>query len=803
MLKKLVLTVCFCSINIIVAFAQSTMTDEQVLEYVTTSVASGKSMQTIAVELASKGVTRAQAERVRKIYQKGGIGNKAEYIPTKDNASRAHNTVEDEVSAEEMDSQNSIIDVEDMRTVASSTEIFGYNIFKNKTLNFAPSENLATPRNYRLGPGDEVIIDVYGANQTTLRETISPEGSINVDILGPVYLNGMTINDANTFLKKKLSTIFAGLGRTNDRTDIRVSLGQIRTIQINVLGEVEYPGTYSLSSFSTVFHALYRAGGVKEPGTLRNIKVSRGGRTIGTVDIYEFLMHGTRSSDIRLEEGDVILVAPYKTMVKVEGKVKRPMFFEMKDGESLKTLIEYAGGYAKGAYTNNITIVRQTGREYEVCNVDEMDYSVFKMKDGDEVQVGELVSKFQNRISVKGAVFRTGLFQLDGETNTIRSLIKKADGLLPEAFTSHAILSRENDDRSLEVLSVDIDAIMNGSAPDIPLKNNDELYVPSQFDIKDYGNVTIEGQVASPAVYPFAKNMTIEDLILQAGGLLDAASTCRIDVSRRIKDSKARKASDKIGELFSFSIDENLSIVSGDRNFTLQPYDVVYVRKSPSYFVARNVRVSGEINFEGDYPLTSKNERLSELVNKAGGATDFAYLKGARLIRKVNAVELARMKKIQQGLGTDTVDADILNSDTRYYVGIELDMALEKPGSEYDVVLREGDELLIPEYASTVRVDGAVQSPVDVTFANNKRVKYYINQAGGYANRAKKSRMYMVSMNGHVSRVKKRTRVDPGAEIIVPLKAPKDGSNIQTTLSLATTSTSLATMIASIANILK
>lgn len=804
MLKRLLFVLNFCALSCLGTFAQSTMSDQQVLDYVKTNVSAGKTMQVIAKELASKGVNRAQAERVKKLYENSKGGEVDDVQNAQNNASRAHNTVTRSVDAEDLDKQSTIVEkVDDNILATASNTIFGYSIFKNKALNFAPSESLATPRNYRLGPGDEVIIDVYGANQTTLRQTISPEGSINVDVLGPVYLNGMTIEDANTFLKKKLSTIFAGLGRTNDKTDIRVSLGQIRTIQINVLGEVRYPGTYTLSSFATVFHALYKAGGVIEPGTLRNIKVSRNGRTIATVDVYEFLMHGTRNSDVRLEEGDVVLVAPYKTMVKVEGKVKRPMYFELKDGESLKTLIEYAGGYSKGAYTSNTTIIRQTGREYEVCTVDEMDYSVFKMKDGDEVQIGELVSKFQNRISIKGAVYRTGLFQLDSETNTVRSLINKADGLMPEAFTSHAILSRENDDRSLEVLSVDIDAILNGTVPDIPLKNNDELFIPSQYEIKDFGTVTITGEVALPSTYPFAKNMTIEDLILQAGGLLDAASTCRIDVSRRIRDSKQAKAQQKIGELLSFSIDENLAIVEGDTKFKLAPYDIVYVRKSPAYYVPKNVSIKGEVNFEGTYPLTTKNERLSDLVNKAGGATDYAYLKGARLIRKVNEAEIVRMKKVLKGMGADAFDMEQLDFNTKYYVGIDLDKALEKPGSEYDVVLREGDQLVIPEYVNTVRVDGAVQSPVDVTYSPGMRVRYYINQSGGFANRAKKSRMYMIGMNGHISRVKKRTKVDTGAEIIVPLKEPRNDNSLQTSLSLATTSTSLATMIASIANILK
>ena len=801
-LLLLALMFVFCVSN---GMAQSTMTDQQVLEYGKNALAAGKSKETIAKELMLKGVSRQQAMRIKKMYEKEGttFSNGTEW----ETIDRTHRTVKQNNSNEEFGLQHSTFENED-DSIDNGTEniveeVFGRDIFRNKRLNFAPSENLATPRNYKLGPGDEVIIDIFGANQTTLRSVISPEGSINVDILGPVYLNGMSIEEANTYLKKKLASIYAGIKRDGESSDIRLSLGQIRSIQINVMGDVTYPGTYNLSSFSTVFHALYSAGGIKEPGSLRNILVNRNGRNIATVDVYDFLMNGNRSGDIRLEEGDVILVPSYKTLVKVNGKVKRPMFFELREGESLANLIEYAGGFAQGAYTSNITVVRQTGKEYEVCTVNEMDRKIFQMRNGDDVEVGELVSRFKNKISIKGAVYRSGIYQLDGETNTIKALINKAEGLMPDAFTNRGILTRERDDRSLEMLSVDIEGILKGTVPDVALRNNDELYIPSKYDLSDAGTLTISGEVADPCTIVYAENMTLEDLIIRAGGLLESASLARVDVIRRVKNANATVAAEEISKMFSFSVKDNY-VIEGENGFKLQPYDEVIVRRSPSYNNSKYVNITGEINFPGKYPLTKREERLTDLLEKAGGVTDYAYLKGARLVRRVNKEELARMKSVLQSsvTSTDSILIDTLDAKTTYYVAINLDKAINNPGSVFDVVLREGDELILPVYPSTVRVDGSVLSPNEVTYEPGKSVSYYIEQAGGYSDNAKKRKKYMIAMNGHIYKASGRTKVEPGAEIIVPQKGERK-SNLSNILGIATTATSLGTMAASIANILK
>lgn len=805
-LRRIVCTVVM-GMLCLAAFAQSTMTDQQVLDYVRQATTAGKSNSVIARELMAKGVNRAQAMRVRDLYRKSMSGNNAS-ASTGENQddSRAHSTSVQTESASDRDQQISVLEDDNLFASYANEDtvvVYGRDVFRNKSLNFAPSENLATPRNYQLGPGDEVIIDIFGANQTTLRSTISPEGSINVDILGPVYLNGKTIEEANTFLKKKLASIYAGINRDAEGTDIRLSLGQIRSIQINVMGDVEHPGTYSLSSFATVFHALYRAGGIKEPGTLRDIVVSRGGQTIAHVDVYEFLMSGSRKSDVRLEEGDVILVPSYKSMVRVKGFVKRPMYFELKEGETLEQLLEYAGGFAQSAYTNNVTVIRQTGKEYEVCTVNNFDFKTFKMQNGDEMEVGELVSRFENRVSIKGAVYRNGIFQLNGETNTVKALIEKADGLLPDAFTNRGLLSRERDDRSLEVVQVDVQGILDGRVPDIALKKNDELYIPSKYDLKDRGTLTITGEVAKPDTIVYADNMTLEDLIMRAGGLLESASLARVDVIRRVKDPSSTVANAEVSKMFSFSVKDNY-VIEGENGFKLQPYDEVIVRKSPNYAKTRYVRVSGEANFPGAYPITSRNERLTQLLEKAGGHTDYAYLKGARLVRRVNRNELERMKAVIASTSTngDSIPENVLNMESKYYVAIDLAAAIENPGGKADVLLREGDELVLPLYPNTVRVSGAVLSPNEITYEPARRAGYYIDQAGGYASRAKSKKKFMISMNGHITKVGRRTKVEPGAEIIVPLKGERK-SNLSEIMGIATTATSLGTMAASIANILK
>ena len=818
MIKKLILSAfaIFCSAGMLMA--QSTMSDQQVLDYTKAAVAKGKSHTEIAKELALKGVTRTQAERVKKLYesqqnQKEGTNKKqtnrqitrndSTYTQQQQLRTPALTTkIKKPIPAETKD--RLVYSDADTTSISENDEvqIFGREIFQNRDLNFMPSENLATPKNYRLGPGDEVIIDIFGANQTTLRDEISPEGSINVDILGPIYLNGLTIEQANNFLKQRLSSIYAGLTSEGEQTDIRLSLGQIRSIMVNVLGEVANPGTYNISSFSTVLHALYTAGGVMGVGSLRDIKVVRNGKTVSSVDIYDLLINGSRQNDIRLEEGDVILVPAYKCLVEARGKVKRPMFFEMKEGESLEALINYAGGYESNAYTQSLTVIRQNGKEYEVCSVDNNEYGTFALKNGDEVEVGELLSRFNNRVKIDGAVYRKGLYQLGGKVTTVKSLIEKADGLLPEAFTTRAILHREKTDRSLEVVSVDLAGILNGTAPDIPLRNNDVLFVPSIYDLKDQGTLTIYGEVAKPGVFKYAENTTLEDLILQAGGLLESASTAQVDVARRVKNTNSLTAQSEIAETYSFSL-KNGFVIEGEPGFILKPYDEVFVRTSPSYSEQQHVTVTGEVNFTGQFAMSEREQRISSIIKRAGGITDFAYTRGARLARRMTEEEITRAK---EKLETLEQSGDSLKLDKKieeyYYVGINLDKALANPGSDYDIVLHDGDRIEIPTYNNTVKISGTVLYPNTVTYDKKLSINDYIKMAGGYAQDANKKKVYVISMNGMVSKGRKHMDIEPGSEIVVPMKK-KRPNTLQETMAIATTATSLATTIAAITALFK
>ena len=788
-------------------WAQS-MSDNQVVEYVKTATAAGKSQKQIMTELAARGVTRAQAERIKKRYEEQQASEQTMGAVAK-NRQRHSTDVTQEVSEGDMDLIAAEMgDPTEQSTAVAAKLVFGRNIFNSKNLTFAPSQNIATPANYKLGPGDEVIIDIWGANQNTIRQIISPDGYINVDNLGLVYLNGMSVSDADKYLRKELNKIYSGITGNDPTSEIKVTLGQIRTIQINVMGEVAVPGTYSLSSLSTIFHALYRAGGVSNLGSLRNISLMRNGKKVANVDIYDFILKGKTMSDVRLQEGDVIIVPPYEMLVDIQGNVKRPMFYEMKNGETVQTLIEYAGNFSGDAYTKNLRVTRQNGQEYQIFTVDNIDYSVFKLMDGDVLNIGAMLDRFANRLEIKGAVYRPGIYQYSGQVNTVKLLVEKAEGIMGDAFLGRAVLHREREDLTKEVIQVDLKNILNGTKPDIALKRNDVLYIPSIHDLQDLGTITVFGEVARPGSFPFAENTTLEDIIIQCGGLKESASSVRVDVSRRIKDSKGTQVSKEIGQMFSFALKDGF-VVDGEQGFKLQPYDQVFVRRSPSYQTQVNVSVSGEVLYDGTYALTQKEERLSDLLTKAGGLTPYAYAKGARIVRRINAEERFRMEKVldvarQSASGSDSIDIKKLDLGNVYFVGIDLEKAMKNPGSDADLVLREGDQLVIPEYNNTVRISGDVMYPNTVSYVKGKKLSYYIEQAGDYGQKAKKKRAFVIYMNGQVKKASKwdSDLIQPGCEIIVPTK-DKNEFKLQNILSIATTSASLATMVASIANILK
>ena len=861
-MKKIVLiaAVLFCSMSI-ASYAQ--MTDEQVIEYVKTASASGKSQDEISKELLLRGVTQEQAERIRARVQSqsgsakegsfdedNGFGRNSGAVSRRQQQSGSRTlregTFEEEYfdnqrkrpqrksrrnvqtdknrDASSFDVQKEALEKEKNKNQADFTDmlkelvpvsdeipdslkIFGHDIFDGEELSFEPNENLATPESYQLGPGDQLLIEIFGYSEGSYSRTISPEGTINISQIGQVQLGGLTIKEAKEKLRRALASKYASVGGSNPNSTVSITLRNIRTIQVNIMGEVNTPGTYRLSSFATVFNALYNAGGVSEEGSLRAIKVVRGGEPFATVDVYGYLFTGRSDSDITLKEGDVIIVPPYVNLVLAAGNVKRPMFYELAEGETLSDLIQYAGGFSSKAYQDDVRVIRQQGAERQIYTVRKESSATFAMADGDEVHVGETMERFANKVEVKGSVFRPGMFELGGDIATVRQLVRAAGGLKEDAFTGRAVIVREKADLTFESLSVDLAGIMAGKANDIALRKNDILVISSNKDMVDPGTMTINGYVQHPGVFPFAANTTVEDLIVLAGGLLDGASTARVDVARRVVDPTSLLPLDEIGETYSFPLKDGLLVDGGER-FTLEPYDVVSVRKSPGFRTQSFVRVEGEVAFPGEYVLLNEGERASDLIRRAGGLTSQSFVRGGTLTRTLSKEEASvqnSIRAISQNASTrDTLNIALLHEGDTFAVGIELDKALERPGSEYDPILREGDRLFVPEQQTTVRISGNVLYPNTVTYVPGKPVDYYVTAAGGYGFRAKRSKTYIVYQNGNVRKAgASSAKVEPGCEIVVPTKPERKGMSAGEVVSLGSSAASLAAVVVTLINTIK
>lgn len=803
MMKRIFILFSFALLVAGGAFAQA-MSDDEVVAYVKSGLAQGKQKKTIYNELMVKGVSTTQLQRIKDKYEQ----QQSNAVANKGNNNVDTQRVNPEQAEDKAPAQSNDLNVDGPE---GGIKVFGRDIFRTANLTFEPSMNIATPVNYRLGPGDQLQIEVWGASEANITQKVTPDGYISIPNVGPINVNGLTVQAASNRIKAKLSQIYSGMASSNVNlsTNVKVSLGQIRTIQVNIMGEVARPGTYALSSFSTVFHALYKAGGMSRMGSLRNIKVVRGGRTVATVDVYDYIINGRSHSDIRLQEGDVILASPYEALVLIKGKVKRPMYYEMKSSESIRTLIGFAGGFSNDAYRGSVTVDRNNSKERTVATVDDMNFGVFKVKDGDVVSVGEILDRYDNRIEVKGAVYRPGYYELGKDIQTVRDLIQRADGLLEYAFTNRAVLHRENDDKTLEVIALNVKAILDGTEPDVTLQKNDVLFIPSKYDLESKGTLEIRGEVYNPNIFPFAANTKLEDLIIMAGGLTESASTVRVDVTRRIIDKKGTKKQKEIAKTYTFGVKEGF-VVEGDPGFVLEPYDQVFVRRSPGYSEKINVSVAGEVEFEGDYALNVRNERLSDVIEKAGGLTEFAYIDGARLERQMTPEEykqaqelMAMVKSNNQISGNDSIVVPTVSRT--YSVGINLKEIMENPHSAIDPVLQEGDVIVVPQYMNTVSVSGSVRKPNSVVYDPKMKLKDYINEAGGYAERARKSGTFILYPNGHIKELGRNAKAKDivgGSKIIVPQKG-RSQWNLATSLSTVTTSVSMLAVIASLINAMK
>lgn len=833
---------CFM-LSCIIAEAQSSMTDNQVMDYVIEQNAAGVSRQKIVTQLMQRGVTIDQIRRIQKKYQrqmKDGKALGAEDITAgskdvKDRTREANGEMRTEQKQREArnaskyrtkdgriktrkntydENDNEFTEFDDAMDfmmpdslkyfyddeyIEKGRKIFGHDVFNNKNMTFESSMNIATPQNYLLGAGDVVNVDIWGVSQESITETISPDGTITIDDIGVVQLGGLSVSQARARLRQVIGPRFQG-------SSINLTLGQTRTITISITGEVKIPGTYTMSAFATVYNALYMAGGPNDIGTLRNIKVFRNGRQISSVDVYAFLLNGTLTGDVRLQDNDIITVGPYESLVCIAGKVKRPMFYEMKANESAATLLRYAGGFTGDAFTKSIRVNRKAGSQYSVFNIDEFDMSDFHLMDEDSVYVDSTIVRYQNMVEVVGAAFRPGRYQVGGHINTIKTLVEAAGGLTEEAIGQHAVLHRMRADRTMEVISVDINGILEGTTPDLPIKNEDALYIATREEQEADKTITIHGEVTYPGIYKYAANQTIEAAILQAGGLTNAASLAKVDVSRRIIDPKGTESSDTLAFTYSFSIDGDFNI-SKANDFTLQPYDEIYVRRSPKYNEQQNVTVEGEVQFKGDYTLTNSTMRLSDIIKQTGGLTKQAYAAGAKLLRQMTQEEREQMETMlrtaQRNSGSDTIDVKKLITMTTFPVAIELDKALANPGSEDDIILRGGDRIVVPRYTSTVTINGEVLYPNTVRYKAGEKTNYYLDLAGGVSSTGKRSRAIIIYMNGMVAKADRKHRPAPGCQIVVPTKRRGQGLRLPEIMSVGSSMASLATMLITINNLLK
>lgn len=848
MTRRFLLTMALC-MSAMCAFSQG-MSDSQVIQFVQKEQTNGSDQQTIVQKLLQKGVSVEQLRRIRKKYETeqsqmgavdlmGGQTKDKTKTRLRTNKEKALDKLQQEngkmirskredfeqraktkdMKMEEMNEEIGFMDIDSLlyyqNMFRDESEVFGRNIFSKENLTFEPNQNMATPANYRLGSGDKVIIDVWGASQNTIESTISPDGVVVVEGVGPLKLAGMTVQNATAVVKEKL-------GQYYQDCQFSLSVGETRSIQVQVLGEVNMPGTYTLSSLSSAFNALYAAGGISDIGTLRNIKVFRSSKEVAQIDVYDYLLNGNAEGDIRLQDNDVIVVGPYECLVNIRGKVKRPMFYEMKNSETVKQLLRYSGGFSGEAYTKNVRLTRKRGEEYSMHTVDEFKMGSFELMDGDSLYVDSVLARFSNMVEVRGAVKHAGQYQLGGEIQTVRGLLQAAEGLREDAFKNRAVMHREKEDLTLEMISVDIEGILNGAAADIPLKKGDVLFVPSTVDMKGEQTLSIEGEVLYPGTYQFAENTTVEDLILQAGGLTEAASMAKVDVFRRINKPTSTENIGEMAEAFSFSLENGFKV--NENGFKLSPFDQVVVRKSPSYSEQMNVSVSGCVNFEGQYSMTSKNYRLSDLVKAAGGVTNLAYTKGARLnrvmtpderLQRESSLRAAQIQMYEEVMQNGEKDYNLAQADSllqlkldlgnTYPVAVDLGKALENPGGEEDIVLREGDQLVIPQFSNTVKISGEVSYPISMNFKKGENLKYYIKHAGGYSNRAKKNGVYAIYMNGAVEKVGSRSSkdIEPGCEIVVPTKKQNKKMTTAEIMAIASGGASLASVIVALISIIK
>lgn len=688
---------------------------------------------------------------------------------------------------------------------AGNTGIYGHDIFKSPDLNFVPSYNMPTPADYKLASGDEIVIDLWGAVYMNITQTISPEGSITIPDLGPIYLTGQTINQAEKLLKSHLSRIYSGIAGEKPTTFLRLSLGRIRSFTINVVGDVERPGTYTLPSLSTVFSSLYLSGGPTSIGSVRDVKVYRNNKLYKSFDVYDFIVDGDFSANIRLEDNDLIKVEPYINLVSINGKVKRPMTYEIKDGETVQDILYYAGGFAKDANVASVHLTRVRGDRKESYDIAANKFASFELTNGDAITVRQNIEENRNIVTIQGPVWHPGSYALSDTLTTLKQLIKSAGGIKEETYLKRGYIERLNEKRVKVSLHFSVEDVLNGTE-EVMLMNNDDVRLFTNDELVNRTLIYVAGEVNKPSEFVYRPGMTLGDALLLSGGFTVGAALSNIDVARRNFNDGDKHESDTIATVFNFDLITNPEA----NDFPLEPYDAVFVRVAPNYKKQQRILVEGEVIFPGSYVVEKNVVRLSDIVNRAGGFNQDAYVKGAVLVRQLTDEEYERtytaLRFAQEKVG-DSATFSASDLQRSYTIGIDLQKAMAQPGSYSDIILREGDVIRVPKMNNTVKITGGVLYKNVVSYDPDLTVKDYVAMSGGYIKKAKKSGAYIVYMNGTVATRKSKggLKVEPGCEIVIPVKDDSNKRPMTTAeiMSIATSTASLATMIVSMINILK
>ena len=768
------------------------LSDSQLQKIIQELNARGLTLEQAADFARSQGASQNQIDLLLKRIK--GQGNTAkDSIQDKETVDNVTNTAEKKLST-----KTKFVITE------KNKKIFGYQLFNSEHLSFEPSINIAVSPDYVFGIGDKIAINVWGASQTNYQLTINRNGSIIIPDLGPVFLSGISFEKGQNLIKSRLASIYNGMTGTSPTTWAEVSLGEVRSIKINVIGEINAPGTYTLPSTSSAFNALYLSGGPNENGSFREIKLIRDGVNYKLIDVYDFLIKGDPTANIQLRDQDIILVPAFNSRVELDGQVKRKGLYETKEGESLGNVLDFAGGFGEKAYSQSVSIIRNNEKEREVRTVGSENFKTFVLKNGDYIKVDSILSRYSNRVSITGAVFHPGNYELtDGMK--LSDLIKKTDGLREDAFLNRVIITRLREDRTLESISVDLKEVINGKG-DVLLHKEDKIRINSIQEMKDEKKVEINGEVIKPATFNYLENMTLGDIIFMAGGFKDGADLSGIEVTRRLSYEQASKVTDQMNEIFQFTISRDLKISEKDASFKLEPFDVIFVRKAPGYRDQGTFLINGEVTYTGNYAISNKNERISDAIKRAGGLTPGAYINGATLTRNMNlsAAEIERKKHLMK-IDTTLKDTLLIEAKT-YPVGIELNKILENPGSNIDLLLQSGDVINIPRELQTVKVSGSVMNPIALTYQKKLSFRNYISLAGGFSDLAKESKAYVIYPNGNTATThgfifKRNPKLTPGAEIIVPQRP--DRKNNDNALKWASMASALSTLLIALTTLSK